>query len=463
MNPHEKGRSEVTRAAAFSVGAAVFLTVLKLVAGLLTGSIGVLSEALHSGLDLLAAGITLVAVRKASAVPDHDHQYGHGKIENFAALAETIILWLTSAWIIFEAVRRIQHQEWVEGTVLGIGVMVVSIIVTRWQSRMLHDTATEHGSQALEADALHFSADMISSIVVLVGLGLVFVGIPIADPVAAIGVAIVIVIVSFQLGRRAFDILVDSAPQGLRDKIEEKALAVDGVHHCKRVRARLSGPDLFIDVVLAVDEGHSVSEARSIAEQVERSLENLAPRVDVVVQLEPADSPFAFIEDNVYSSLQQLSRRRTDVQSIHNVRILVMPDGTHIIADLEMDSAYTLNEAHQTSDELEVIIRGSLPSVSHVTFHLEAAGDETPARDVTESSEEIIRSITRIVEEDTAAEDCHDVKISEDRHGLVVSLECRLDGATTLQISHDVADSIELLIKRAFPKVNQVIVHVEPQ
>ncbi|UCE09852.1 MAG: cation-efflux pump [Candidatus Thorarchaeota archaeon] len=463
MSPHQKGREKVARAAALSVGAATLLTILKLIAGIITGSLGVLSEALHSGLDLIAAGITFLAVRKASALPDYDHQYGHGKIENFAALAETIILWLTSAWIVLEAVRRIQYQEWVEGSVIGISVMVVSIIVTRWQSSMLNRTASEHGSQALEADALHFGADMISSMVVLAGLGFVYLGIPIADPIAAIGVAIVIVVVSFQLGRRAFDILVDSAPQGLRERIEEKALAVDGVHHCKRVRARMSGPELFIDVVLAVDEGHSVSEAKTIGELVERTLEDLAPKVDVVVQLEPIDLPNAILEDNVYSTLQQLARMRSDIKSIHNVSVLVMIEGTHIIADLEMDATLTLNEAHQTSEELEHSIKSSIQSISQVTFHLESAGNETPAHDITAISDEMVQQIERIVELETPAEECHEVRISEDKHGLVVSLECELDGTATLQFSHEVADRIELLVKRAFSRVNEVIVHVEPR
>ncbi|MDF1541405.1 MAG: cation diffusion facilitator family transporter, partial [Candidatus Thorarchaeota archaeon] len=189
-------RKEVSRAAALSIVAALLLTVLKLVAGILSNSIGILSEALHSGLDFVAAGITFVAVQRASKAPDEDYPYGHGKIENFSALAETVILWFTSAWIIYEAWRRITLSEWAEASLLGIGVMVFSIIVDYERSRMLYKVAEKHQSQALEADALHFSTDMLSSTVVLIGLAFVALGFPLGDPLAAIGVSIIIFIVS---------------------------------------------------------------------------------------------------------------------------------------------------------------------------------------------------------------------------------------------------------------------------
>ncbi|MHA2023314.1 MAG: cation diffusion facilitator family transporter, partial [Candidatus Thorarchaeota archaeon] len=182
------GIAKVERAAALSVLAALLLTLLKLIVGYFTNSLGVISEALHSGIDLVAAGITLVAVKKASKQADLDHPYGHGKIENFAALAETILLWVTAGWIIYEALRRIAGEELVEPNIWGIVVMLVSILVDYERSRMLYKTAEEFGSQALEADALHFRTDMLSSVVVLIGLIFVSFGFAFGDPLAAIGV-----------------------------------------------------------------------------------------------------------------------------------------------------------------------------------------------------------------------------------------------------------------------------------
>ncbi|MFX0108903.1 MAG: cation diffusion facilitator family transporter, partial [Candidatus Hodarchaeota archaeon] len=167
MNSDDFRSKEVNHAALVSVIAALLLTILKVAVGIMSGSIGVISEALHSALDLAAAGITFIAVRRASVAPDPDHQYGHGKIENFSALVETILLWITAAWIISEALRIIRLEEWPEPTLAGIIVMIISIVVNIERSKVLYSAAEKHGSQALEADALHFITDGLSSIVVL--------------------------------------------------------------------------------------------------------------------------------------------------------------------------------------------------------------------------------------------------------------------------------------------------------
>jgi len=221
MESEQSGREKVKRAAMLSVLAALILTLLKLVVGFGTNSLGVISEALHSGLDMVAAGITLVAVQRASKKPDTDHPYGHGKIENFAALAETILLWITAGWILYEAFRRIAGEEFAAPNIWGIAVMLVSIFIDYERSRMLYKTAKEFDSQALEADALHFRTDMLSSIVVLVGLIFVYFGFVIGDPLSAIGVALVIFYVSYNLGKRSFDFLIDRAPEGIREEVQE--------------------------------------------------------------------------------------------------------------------------------------------------------------------------------------------------------------------------------------------------
>jgi cation diffusion facilitator family transporter len=268
MEEDKRGRKSVQRAAALSVVAALLLTLMKIVVGFLTNSIGIISEALHSGLDLLAAAITLGAVRSASKEPDMEHQYGHGKIENFSALIETILLWITSAWIIYEALRRILGEEFIEPSIWGIAVMLTSIFIDYERSRMLYKTAQKFNSQALEADALHFSTDMLSSVVVLIGLVLVWLGFPIGDPLGALGVSIVILFVSYNLAKRSFNFLVDRAPEGVKEKIIQTCSNIPGVLDCSRVRVRTSGPDLFVDVVVTVDETVSTSEAHNITESI---------------------------------------------------------------------------------------------------------------------------------------------------------------------------------------------------
>jgi cation diffusion facilitator family transporter len=277
-----------------SVGAAVVLTGMKVSVGLATGSIGILSEAAHSGLDLFAALVTLWAVRASSKPPDHDHLYGHGKIENFSALFETGLLLATCVWIAYEAVHRlVAGGPHVEATFWAFAVMLISIAVDLSRSRSLARVARRHRSQALEADALHFSTDIWSSVVVILGLVGVRLsdrlGLPWlakADAVAALGVAAVAALVSVRLGRKAVEDLLDTAPTGLLERIAHAA-AIREVMNVSQVRVRRSGPKTFADVVLQVSRGLSVERAHEIAHAAEDSIRRAVLDVDVMVHTEP--------------------------------------------------------------------------------------------------------------------------------------------------------------------------------
>ncbi|MHA2159405.1 MAG: cation diffusion facilitator family transporter, partial [Candidatus Thorarchaeota archaeon] len=421
MEKVAEGRKKVQRAALYSVLAAALLTIMKIVVGLLTNSLGIISEALHSGLDFAAAGITLVAVRRASKGPDSDHQYGHGKIENFAALSETIILWITAVWICFEAVRRIELQEWPQASIWGILVMVIGIVVTYQQSRVLYRTADEHGSQALEADALHFRTDMISSIVVLLGLGFVWIDIPIADPLAAIGVAVIIFVVSYRLGRRTFDALTDTAPKGLKEEIIRRVEEVTGVVECSRARVRHSGPELFVDIVVSVDETVRITEAHGVTDLIERALVDLARRVDVVIHVEPAEGDDTqFSKMDIYDKMQVIARRLSDVHSVHNLRVFSTPEGMDIAADLEMSTDLTVEEAHSVSEKFEESLKKIVPHVNTVTLHLETIIKESPAMDITNESTHIVDSVTTIMESASHSTTCSNIIVQKEKDEISV-------------------------------------------
>ncbi|MFW9799520.1 MAG: cation-efflux pump [Candidatus Thorarchaeota archaeon] len=456
-------RTEVNRVALISLGAAATLTVLKIIVGIASGSLGVISEALHSLLDLLAAGITVAAVRQASVDPDPEHPYGHGKIENFAAFVQTVLLWVTAGWIIWEALRVIGLEEWPEPTLAGIVVMTVSIIVNFERARVLYSTAEKHGSQALEADGLHFITDSLSSVVVLIGLIFVFFGVPIADPLSAIGVALVILFVSFKLAKRAFDVLLDTAPSGIYDEIEEICSSIHGVVECRKVRARQAGPDLFLDVVIAVEENTSFEEAHHVADRVERALLGLGQRVDCMVHIEPVTQVEKERADpDVYGLLQDLVRREVRILGIHKVRIQMMEDGTYIAADLEMEPGMTIGVAHAISEHLEQRLQEKVPNVKRITLHMDVEREKSQADDITSESGHIVDEITLLVNERTPAQDCHNVNITRDGLGLTVSLDCRVDAKMSLVDSHEVAERVEKVIREAFPDVGFVFVHVEP-
>jgi cation diffusion facilitator family transporter len=287
---------EKQSAALTSLLAAVGLTAFKIVIGVLTGSLGILAEAAHSGLDLVAALMTFLAVRVSGRPADRDHLYGHGKIENLSALFETVLLVATCVWIAWEALHRLFfHRADVEVTLWSFAVMLTSIAIDASRSRVLARTARKYNSQALEADALHFQTDIWSSAVVIVGLvavkasewfpGLAFLSA--GDAVAALGVSVVVLWVSWRLGRRTVDALLDSAPEGMEPRIATAVKAVPGVLDCHNIRFRYSGPKLFIDLHVLVNGDQTLKQAHQLTETIETAIEEIAPHADVTVHPEP--------------------------------------------------------------------------------------------------------------------------------------------------------------------------------
>jgi cation diffusion facilitator family transporter len=296
VSPSPIAEREKRLAALSSVIAAIFLTSFKLVVGLMTGSLGILSEAAHSGLDLVAALVTLLAVRVSDKPADEHHPYGHGKIENLSALVETSLLLVTCAWIIYEAIQRLFFKTvHVDASVWAFLVMGTSIVIDYSRSRVLARVAHKYNSQALEADALHFSTDIWSSSVVILGL----IGVKIAelfpqwkllaeaDAVAALGVALLVIWVSLRLGRRTVEALLDTAPAGLAGQIERTVESLPGVADCHQVRVRPSGAHLFVDVHVVMDGDQSLADAHALTEVIEDAVSRLAPGADVTVHAEP--------------------------------------------------------------------------------------------------------------------------------------------------------------------------------
>lgn len=290
---------EKKQAAGSSVIAAICLTILKIVVGILTGSLGILAEAAHSGLDLAAALVTYLAVRTSGKPADEEHLYGHGKVENVSALFETLLLLITCAWIVYEAIERIFFKTVeIDASIWGFLVMGISIVVDVNRSRMLYRAAHKHNSQALEADALHFRTDIWSSSVVIVGLACVKIGEWIpglaflhkADAIAALGVALIVVFVSFKLGMRTIHALLDVAPPGMAEEITSTIEAIPGVADCHQVRLRRSGPYLFADMHILVDGKLSLQQAHTITDVVEKAILEVVPNADVTVHAEPAPS-----------------------------------------------------------------------------------------------------------------------------------------------------------------------------
>jgi cation diffusion facilitator family transporter len=293
---YQDGAREKRFVALSSVLAAIGLTGFKTIVGLTTGSLGILAEAAHSGLDLVAALMTLLAVRMSGKPADRNHLYGHGKVENLSALFETILLLATCAWIMYEAIHRLVfHEVSLEVNVWSFLVMLTSIIVDISRSTALFRVVRKFQSQALEADALHFSTDIWSSAVVILGLICVIVGEKVpslsflhhADAVAAIGVALIVVYVSGQLAIRTVHGLLDVAPSGLETKIIKEVEAMPGVSNYHSVRVRYSGSQPFIDIHVFLDGGQTLKDAHNLTIEIEQTIQQLIPNADVTIHPEP--------------------------------------------------------------------------------------------------------------------------------------------------------------------------------
>ena len=296
---HNQAQKEKTSAALSSVIAAVGLTTFKIIVGVAANSLGILAEAAHSGLDLMAAVMTFFAVRVADKPADKQHPFGHGKVENISALFETLLLLATSGWIIYEALHRLAAPEThVEISIWSFIVMGTSIVIDVTRSRMLYAAAKKHNSQALEADALHFSTDIWSSSVVILGLVLVMVArwfpslviLEKGDAVAALVVAVIVIFVSAELGMRSIQALLDAAPKnGERNRIIQEVGKMEGVADVHAVRIRSSGAGWFVDMHVTMNGRMSLKKSHALTEQIEEKVQEILPGADTTVHVEPLE------------------------------------------------------------------------------------------------------------------------------------------------------------------------------
>jgi len=368
--------NEKTRVALTSVLAAVFLTGLKLVVGLSTNSLGILSEAAHSGIDLAAALMTYLAVNISDKPADETHQYGHGKFEGFSAFVEVLLLLGTCCYIIFEAVERLAGKSArVEVNFYSFAVMGISIMVNSWRSTALYRTARRHKSQALEADALHFSSDIWSSVVVIIGLVTYrFLGFPWADSIAALIVAALVIIVSIKLGTRTVDVLLDRSPAGVRQKIRDAVIRIPGIEKLDSLRTRTSGAETFVDMRLTLSGELSFAEAHRIASVSEAKVSEVIPGADVIVHADPGKrtSSGSETKDRISDIMRE---HRNLFAGYHDLNIVHHQDSYLVTMHLLMVGDSRIEEAHKVCDHLEQDIKRMIPGAK-VNIHIEPVDRE---------------------------------------------------------------------------------------
>ena len=457
-------RREKRNVAGNSVLAALVITGLKIVVGLATGSLGILSEAAHSGLDLIAALVTFFSVRVSDKPADADHQYGHGKFENFSAFIETGLLLMTCVWIVYEAIRRLFfHSVKIEPSAAAFLVMLLSMGVDAWRSRALGRMAVKYDSQALEADALHFSTDIWSSAVVILGLALVWLGrrygvpwLRQADPIAALFVAGVVISVSWRLARRTADALLDAAPAGVRSQILDRIATVDGVLEVERVRFRRAGNGYFADVSVALERNFTFQRSEQVADAVTSRVREILPDADVVVH----SVPRARRTENIFDRIRAVATRYNF--NVHDISVQDWNGQLHVEQHLELDERLTMKEAHDGVTLLEAEIRRKVPEISTILTHIESE----PA--TIETGEEIVREpeleqrLKVVVKEFPEVIDVHEFQFKKVRARLYVSCHCTLPDEMPLSRVHDVQTSLEIRFKHDAPELFRVLIHPEP-
>ena len=452
--------NEKERVALGSIAASAGLTVAKAIVGVLTGSLAILSEAAHSLIDLAATVLTYIAVRVSGKPADAEHQYGHGKVESVTALAETALLLLLAAVVIYEAAQRLfgERVHAVEATAAAFAIIAASIAVDFFRARTLSRVAEKTSSQALEADALHFSSDMWSSIAVLIGLGGVALGYSRADAAAALVVAIFIGIAGVRLGRRTIDTLTDAAPAGVSERVTAIARRVPGIVTVERVRARPAGPALFVDLAVGVSRTLPLDRVTAIKERLTQAVRAGLPEAEVTITTEPR----ALDDETVRERVMLIARNRG--LAVHHVAVQALADRLSVSFDLEVEGTLPLNAAHETASQLEEAIREELGPEVEVETHIEPlpavvlAGHDAAAGRVAE----IGGALTALAAEIVGLGEVHDVRVRETPDGEIVNFHCRVDPTLSVSVVHDLVDAAERRLRRRFPSISRVIGHAEP-
>jgi cation diffusion facilitator family transporter len=467
VRQNEEAR-EKRRAALLSVGSAVLLVSLKAFLVIRTGSLGVLSEALHSGLDLLAAVITFLSVRVSDEPADERHPYGHGKFENFSAFVETALLLITALYIIYEAFDRLFfHSVHIQPSITAILVLLVALAIDVTRARALKHVARRYASDALEADALHFSTDVWSTIVVISGIGLVWAGetwnlpwLAYADALAGLAVAAIILWVGSQLGKRTLDALLDVAPKGLQQEIAMAVARMDGVLDVDRVRVRRAGNRHFVDATVSVARTASLEQVHALSDAIEKRIGEIVPS-DVMVHAEPR----APQGEHLFEAIRAVAQRMG--LAIHDVTALQHAGQLFIELHLEVDENLSLRDAHRQATELEEGIRRLRDGSTDVNIHIEPLGRHiaTPdagAGEMKQLSRSIEDFLNTLPSEFDELVNCHDVRVRQVEHHILASCHCTMRGALPITQVHDVTAALEDRVKEKFPQIHRVTIHPEP-
>src|SRR5712671_2436010 len=447
-----------SRVAAISMFASAGMAAAKFAVGIAIGSLALISEALHSSVDVVATVITWLVVRVSDRPADDEHHYGHGKFESLSALGVIALLYVLAGGILVESYSRLREGA-PPPTISAIPfiVLLIDIAVNYWRARALHRTARETKSQALAADALHFASDVLGSIAVITGLALTALGYPWGDTAAAIAVAVMISILGLRLGRSTVETLLDRAPEGAAEKATAAIRAVPGVVGVERLRVRMVGPTHFIDAIVNVPRTTPIDRVEAIKRTAQEAVSKALGDADLTFTAVPV------ARDNESVRERIMVIARNSGLAIHHVTVHDLGGKLTVSIDLEVDGDMALTAAHDIAQELERAIREDFGEDVEVDTHIEPLEPELPhGTDASPERVETIKAALARFAEKSAIHDIHNVRVRDTDAGEIVNFHCRAAPSMSVIKVHENVDAIERALRRAFPTVKRVISHAEP-
>lgn len=447
-----------SRVAAISVFASAAMAAAKFTVGIAIGSLALISEALHSSVDVVATIITWMVVRVSDRPADEQHHYGHGKLESISALGVIALLYVLAGGILVESYSRL--REGVPPPAISIvpfAVLLVDIAVNFWRARALHRAAHLTKSQALEADALHFTSDVLGSVAVMIGLGLSALGYAWGDAAAAIAVAVMIALLGLRLARSTVETLLDRAPEGASEKADAAIRSIQGVVDVERLRVRMVGSTHFIDAIVQVPRTYPIDRVEQVKTMAQKAVSEALGDADLTFNAVPV------ARDNESVRERIMVIARNSGLAVHHVTVHDLGGKLTVSIDLEVDGDMALAAAHDIAHELERSIREEFGEDSEVDTHIEPLEPELPlGSDAPPERVEAIRSALARFAADGAIHDIHSVRVRDTDAGEIVNFHCRAAPSMSVIKVHENVDEIERALRRAFPTVKRVISHAEP-
>jgi cation diffusion facilitator family transporter len=468
--PNTNAKRSAAQSSAF---AALGITLLKLLTGLLTGSVGMLSEAAHSFIDLIASTITLLAVRVSDRPADEDHNYGHGKLESLSAGFETLLMVASCIWIAHESIHRITHHTHLDlrWSVWPFAVLLLSIAVDYTRSRNLHRVAKQQRSDALEADAVHFGTDIWSSSAVFLGLLAAFFGerlhhpaLEYADPIAALIVAAIILKVTWRLARQTIDALLDATPPEVREQMRRDLVrdidASDGVLSVDRVRVRRSGSNYFVDLTLSLPRNLTFQRSEQITFAATAAVQRLLPNADVIIHTIPT----ATLGESVFDRIRAVAARSN--LAIHDVTVQQYDDALHVEQHLEVPESMSLRDAHDIATQLENEMRREVPGISTLLTHIESEPATIAVAAQVDANKNLERQLRSTARHFPEILDIHEITLTRGHGGAAnsVQVNCHvtLPDDMPMETVHQIITNFESEFRLDHPQVSRVLIHPEP-